>query len=647
MRQLAIAAVLMMALGLMAACAGEAGMQGPDGPAGPQGPAGAVGAQGPAGPPGADGARGPAGPAGSAGPAGADGADGADGARGSAGARGPAGPAGQQGPAGPPGTVAAAAAPTKAEPGAYTKAFVQKAIDRYARDGRQATLDYYNSGDGNDGEWYVFIIGADNRIVAQGGFPERVGLDIATRTDVTGYAYGKELASATEDGKWVSYVFINPQTQRQNAKHTWVVKSGGLIFGSGWYERSYEAAPTKAEPGAYTKSFVQAAITRYMRQGREAAIAYYNTQESVDGEWYVFIADENNRIVSHATLPEEVGMALDGPDGVDVTGYEFGADMITATGEGKWVNYRFRNPARGNAIETKHSWVVRHDGLLFGSGWYERPSQAAPTKADPQAYTVAFVEDALRRYERDGLDAAKARHNDPENADGEWYVFIIDEDGVLIAHPNPDFRGGDINGPLGTDVTGYTFGTEMLAAPEEGAWVDYVFLNPATGQQEVKHSWAVKRDGMVFGSGWYERLFAPAPTKADPPAFTVAFVEEALRRYERDGMEATRAHYNTEESTDGEWYVFIADDSGVLIAHPNPDARGDNLNGSLGTDDTGYRFGPEILTAPEEGKWVEYVFLNLESGEPELKRSWVVKRDGLIFGSGWYEHYFASGAAGL
>ena len=601
MRHWAIAAVLLMTLGLLAgACQGAEGEQGPEGPAGPRG---AAGAQGPAGP---------------------------------AGARGPAGPQGAPAPS------AAAAAPTKAEPGAFTQAFVQAAIDRYERDGRQATLDYYNSGDGNDGEWYVFIIGEDNRIIAQGGFPARVGLDITTRTDVTGYAYGVELAAATEDGNWVSYVFLNPETGRQNAKHSWVVKSDGLVFGSGWYERTFEPAPSKAEPGAYTKSFVQAAISRYMSQGREAAIAYYNTPESVDGEWYVFIADEDDRIVAHATLPDNVGMDLAGPAGTDDAGYDFGADMITATGAGKWVNYRYRNPARGGAVEMKHAWVVRHDGLLFGSGWYERSIEAAPAKSDPPAYTVAFVENALRRYKRDGLNAAKTYYNDPDNMDGEWYVFIIDADGENIAHPNPSLLGQNLSGPLGTDVTGYDFGAEMLAAPESGAWVDYVFLNLAAGRQEVKHSWVVKRDGLIFGSGWYERLFAPAPTKADPPAYTVAFVEDALRRYERDGLDAAKAYYNDPDNMDGEWYVFIIDADGVNVAHPNPDVRGENLNGPLGTDVTGYEFGTEMLAAPESGKWVEYVFLNLAAERQEIKRSWVVKRDGLIFGSGWYEHYFGA-----
>ena len=46
--------------------------------------------------------------------------------------------------------------------------------------------------------------------------------------------------------------------------------------------------------------------------------------------------------------------------------------------------------------------MVRHDGLLFGSGWYER----GPNKTDAPAYTKSFVEQALNLYDALGLDAA-------------------------------------------------------------------------------------------------------------------------------------------------------------------------------------------------------------------------------------------------
>ena len=43
------------------------------------------------------------------------------------------------------------------------------------------------------------------------------------------------------------------------------------------------------------------------------------------------------------------------------------------------------------------------------------------------------------------------------------------------------------------------------AATEDGAWVSFVYLDPATDEAGgTKHAWVVKRDGLLFGSGWYE-----------------------------------------------------------------------------------------------------------------------------------------------
>ena len=77
------------------------------------------------------------------------------------------------------------------------------------------------------------------------------------------------------------------------------------------------------------------------------------------------------------------------------------------------------------------------------------------------------------------------------------------EDGYIAAHPTPDLRGVDVAAL--TDITGYNFGPDLLDTDEEGRWVTYVFLNRDTGQEELKHSWTVEHDGLLFGSGWYER----------------------------------------------------------------------------------------------------------------------------------------------
>ena len=44
------------------------------------------------------------------------------------------------------------------------------------------------------------------------------------------------------------------------------------------------------------------------------------------------------------------------------------------------------------------------------------------------------------------------------------------------------------------------------------------------------------------------------PTKTD--ALTRAYVEEAIERYKRDGLDATVAYYSSEESIEGERYLI-------------------------------------------------------------------------------------------
>ena len=86
-----------------------------------------------------------------------------------------------------------------------------------------------------------------------------------------------------------------------------------------------------------------------------------------------------------------------------------------------------------------------------------------PTSA-PVEYTQFFVEKAISRYETQGLDATLAYYNRPESIDGQWYVFIIDENDKVIGHPDVQRLGLDVKGWVGTDANGYNFGPDMLSA---------------------------------------------------------------------------------------------------------------------------------------------------------------------------------------
>ncbi len=125
------------------------------------------------------------------------------------------------------------------------------------------------------------------------------------------------------------------------------------------------------EKADFTQEFVQAALDRYDSEGREETIAYYNSSASIEGEWYVFITDENDLYIAHPTAPEWVGLDVKTRPGSD--GSESGPGIAEATEAGHWVHYTVSNPASGEE-EPKHTWVIRHDGLIFASGYYGPPN---------------------------------------------------------------------------------------------------------------------------------------------------------------------------------------------------------------------------------------------------------------------------------
>ncbi len=383
--------------------------------------------------------------------------------------------------------------------------------------------------------------------------------------------------------------------------------------------------PPRYDPAEYTKYVVESAIGMYEFEGLDETVAYYNTPESIDGQWYVFIFDENDMFLAHAADPDLVGRPASAAVGPN--NYPTGEAVAeSAAEEGAWFSYTYPNPATGG-VEAKHSWIVEYDGMTFGSGWYE----PGPAKSDNPAYTQAFVEQAISLYDAVGLEDTLTYYNSQESIDDQWYVYIFDENDVMLAHAaNPDFVGRHSAGVDGPSA--YPVGDAIVAvADKDGEWFSYTFPNPALGTVQVKHSWMVEYDGLVFGSGWYE----PGPAKSDNPAYTQAFVERAINLYNAVGRDASVEYYNTKESVDGQWYVFIIDEDGYTIAHHNPMFRG--RDPSLRVDSTGYFYGDDLRGASDSGRWVQYVFENPDTDGERRKHTWAVLHDGLIFASGWYE----------
>ena len=386
------------------------------------------------------------------------------------------------------------AAVSKDQPLAYAQALVQQAIDRYERDGREATIDYYNSDESLDGEWHVFVLDDEGYIVSMAAFPNWVGVHDSEFKGYKDYPAGQMVIDgASEQGIQISY-FTSGLFGGLELKHLWVVKHEDLIFGSSSWSGG---SVSRSDQSAYTQEYVRLAIGLYEASGRQALIDYYNNPNSLDDRWYMFIADETGQLIVHGANRDLVDTPL-----VDVTGanaYPSGQIVADdASPDGAWSDYIFYNPET-NRSQIKHSWLVTHDGLIFGSGWYED----GPARSDEPEYTQTLVQQAINLYNSSGLDVALEYYNDPVSVDEQWYVFIIDANTrELIGHFNPELRGADT--ATLEDPTGYSYGVDLMDTPEEGLWLDYVIRNPGTGEDSRKHTWAVLHDGHIFGSGWYE-----------------------------------------------------------------------------------------------------------------------------------------------
>ena len=85
----------------------------------------------------------------------------------------------------------------------------------------------------------------------------------------------------------------------------------------------YEPGPSKSsDPPGFTQALVQQAINLYDALGRDAAVDFYSSPESVDGTWYVFLGDEESTaLIANGAFPGLVGLTADqvrGPNGYPI-----------------------------------------------------------------------------------------------------------------------------------------------------------------------------------------------------------------------------------------------------------------------------------------------------------------------------------------
>lgn len=207
---------------------------------------------------------------------------------------------------------------------------------------------------------YPFVFNSTTlETVAHGAIPDRLGHLPYAIIDTADRPIEHILADLEDDGStWLTYTFYNPSTGTDQLKRTYMQLREGLIFGSGYYIQDSQV-----------QAITYGQIIKYDQNGRDAAFKNINTVPEQPVSTYAFVADPN----TGKTEAQNVDSSLIGPrSDWDVITSEMSVDQILNEIRGQngaWVVYTFTNPVTGEA-EEKRTWLMIHDGLVFGSGYY-------------------------------------------------------------------------------------------------------------------------------------------------------------------------------------------------------------------------------------------------------------------------------------
>ena len=510
--------------------------------------------------------------------------------------------------------------PAPMDDDALTRAFVETAIEYYGENGLDATVEFYRSESGvENGRSLILLDEAESILLVYRTIPALEGQYVGP--DSTFSAFTQFIEDVTEEGSWFSTRGVNPATKQEEPRRVFVVLHDGLVFSASHSALVEDVADS-------VKEYVSKAIAKYENDGLDAVIAHYNGQDSLDGQFYLFLIGEDDIYLAHPIFPHLIGTDI--KDVVGSDGQELGKEIAQATEEGGWVEYLWPHPV-SRKEQQKVTWAIRHDGLIFASGYYAGEPETGPPAwrdADPREYTLQYVSQAIERYENEGLESMLNYYNSVASFEGEWYLFATDENDIYHVHPLiSDLIGTDIKDVVGSD--GYELGKELAKATDggEGVWVEYLWPHPVTLKEVPKVGYAVRHDGMLFASGYYVQV-------EDPAEYTKSYVQKAIEYYQANGLDATIAHYNSAESVDGQWNLTMADEDDIVrVAVLTPHLIGTDLK-ELGLI---RKVGEEMAAATEDGAWISFVFPNTRSSETMYAHVWAIRHDGLLFTSRYYD----------
>ena len=265
----------------------------------------------------------------------------------------------EAGGAGAPGPAVVEPEPVTDQPDPSTEviSLLEEFVDMYRNDGTGAFAAINEMAQNPDQDVIGWVISPDFVIVAHSTSPQYLGFEVAPLLAKASIPIGELAQAIAEAGMPIplSYPSADPQ--------------GNILYYDSAWVTAYDGYTFTARPASTLESRVQSIVEQTIRvygHDPEGAFDTIDSFESKDPKYPFVVDPETTKIVAHGADPARVGDVA-----IIFTNSTVSLEEFRSLGEdeGVWTEYVFFNPATGLESQ-KRSWVVMHDGYLFGSGYY-------------------------------------------------------------------------------------------------------------------------------------------------------------------------------------------------------------------------------------------------------------------------------------
>jgi cytochrome c len=250
------------------------------------------------------------------------------------------------------------------------EAMLERAVGYLKKHGDKRAYAAFNNPKGGfvQGQYYVYAVGTDGTMYANGGAPGVLaGKNAFDLHDAAGKPLIRELleAASKADSGQIEYRWLNRADNKVENKVAMFRKVGKQVVVVGYY--------TPRATVEQAQDLMEKAVAE-LKQNGSGAYAAFNDRKGkfVQGDLYVFaIGLDDGKYRAYGASPKRSGEDVSAMR--DAAGKPLVEEMIAlakSKGSGQ-VEYVWRNPAT-NAVETKHSLIQRVDDVLIGVGYYSK-----------------------------------------------------------------------------------------------------------------------------------------------------------------------------------------------------------------------------------------------------------------------------------